>query len=98
MSELRKTITIYFVSSDEKSTKRIVLPVAYFKLTAFFTAVVVLAFFAGFIDYFGLLAQSLENKKLKIENLKLKMAWDFQFLILNFRLLRPAPPPLHFGR
>lgn len=82
MSELRKTITIYFVSSDEKSTKRIVLPVAYFKLTAFFTAVVVLAFFAGFIDYFGLLAQSLENKKLKIENLNLKK----QFQVVEGKL------------
>lgn len=72
MSELRKTITVYFVTSDEKNTKRFVLPVAYFKLTAFFSAIVVLAFLAGFIDYFGLLAQSLENKKLKIENLNLK--------------------------
>ncbi len=82
MSELRKTITIYLVTSDEKSTKRIVLPVAYFKLTAFFTAVVVLALFAGFIDYFGLLAQSLENKKLKIENLNLKK----QFQVVEGKL------------
>ncbi len=82
MSELRKTITVYFVTTDEKNTKRIVVPVAYFKLTAFFMAVVVLAFFAGFIDYFGLLAQSLENKKLKIENLNLKK----QFQVVEGKL------------
>jgi murein DD-endopeptidase MepM/ murein hydrolase activator NlpD len=82
VSEIRKTITIYFVTSDDKSTKRLVLPVAYFKLTAFFMAVVVLAFMAGFIDYFGLLAQSLENKKLKIENLNLKK----QFQVVEGKL------------
>jgi len=82
MSNLKKTITLYFVSSDEKITKRIILPVAYFKLTAFFLGVVVLAFLAGFIDYFGLLAQSLENKKLKIENLNLKK----QFQVVEGKL------------
>lgn len=82
MSQNRKTITLYFVTSDDKSTKRIVVPVAYFKLTAFFVGVVVVAFMAGFIDYFGLLAQSLENKKLKIENLNLKK----QFQVVEGKL------------
>ena len=82
MSEQRKTITLYFLTSDEKSTKRIVIPVAYFKFSAFFAAVIVLAFLAGFIDYFGLLAQSLENKKLKIENLNLKK----QFQVVEGKL------------
>lgn len=72
MSEPRKTLTIYLVSSDEKKTRRITFPIAYFKVTLFIVAVLVLGFLAGFIDYFGLLAQSLENKKLKIENLNLK--------------------------
>jgi murein DD-endopeptidase MepM/ murein hydrolase activator NlpD len=82
VSQLRKTITLYLVTSDDKNTKRIVIPVAYFKLTAFFAAVLVLAFLAGFIDYFGLLAQSLENKKLKIENLNLKK----QFQVVEGKL------------
>ena len=82
MSQNRKTITLYFVTSDDKGTKRIVLPVAYFKFTAFFVGVVVVAFMAGFIDYFGLLAQSLENKKLKIENLNLKK----QFQVVEGKL------------
>lgn len=82
MSEPRKTISIYLVTSDDRNTKRITFPVAYFKITAFFTAVLVMAFLAGFIDYFGLLAQSLENKKLKIENLNLKK----QFQVVEGKL------------
>jgi len=72
MSEQRKTITLYLVSSGENETKKITLPVAYFKVSLFFVGLLVVSLMAGFIDYFGLLAQSLENKKLKLENIELK--------------------------
>ncbi|MFN3696237.1 MAG: M23 family metallopeptidase [Pseudobdellovibrio sp.] len=72
MSEQRKTITLYLVSSGESETKKITLPVAYFKVSLFFVGLLIVSLMAGFIDYFGLLAQSLENKKLKLENIELK--------------------------
>lgn len=82
MSNKRKTITIYLYTSDEQKTRRWVIPVTYFKVSLFVTSVVVLIFLTGFIDYFGLLAQSLENKKLKIENLNLKK----QFQVVEGKL------------
>jgi len=72
MSEQRKTITLYLVSSGESETKKITLPMAYFKVSLFVVGIIVVSLMAGFIDYFGLLAQSLENKKLKLENIELK--------------------------
>ena len=82
MSNKSKTITIYLYTSDEQKTRRWVIPVAYFKVSLFVVSLVVLIFLTGFIDYFGLLAQSLENKKLKIENLNLKK----QFQVVEGKL------------
>lgn len=82
MSEPRKQITVYFVTSSEGETKKISLPVAYFKISLFFVGLFLIFFMAGFIDYFGLLAQSLENKKLKLENIELKN----QFQVVEAKL------------
>ena len=82
MSEPRKQITLYFVSSNESETKKLSLPVAYFKISLFFVGLFVVLLMAGFIDYFGLLAQSLENKKLKLENIELKN----QFQVVEAKL------------
>lgn len=82
MNDSRKTITIYLVANDESQTKKLTLPMSYFKISAFIIAVFVLSLFAGLIDYFGLLAQSLENKKLKIENLNLQK----QFQVVEGKL------------
>src|SRR3989344_5267488 len=82
MSDLRKTITIYLVANDESQTKKLTMPMSYFKISAFIVAVFVISLFAGLIDYFGLLAQSLENKKLKIENLNLQK----QFQVVEGKL------------
>lgn len=82
MSEPRKQITLYFVTSNESETKKISLPVAYFKISLFFIGLFVVLLMAGFIDYFGLLAQSLENKKLKLENIELKN----QFQVVEAKL------------
>lgn len=72
MSESRKTITLYLVSSGESETKKITFPITYFKVSLFVVGILIVSLMAGFIDYFGLLAQSLENKKLKLENIELK--------------------------
>lgn len=82
MSEPRKNITLYFVTSNASETKKISLPVAYFKISLFFLGLFVVLLMAGFIDYFGLLAQSLENKKLKLENIELKN----QFQVVEAKL------------
>lgn len=82
MSQLRKSITIYLVTNDESQTKKLTLPLSYFKITAFIIAVFVISLFAGLIDYFGLLAQSIENKKLKIENFNLQK----QFQVVEGKL------------
>lgn len=82
MSQPRKSITLYLVTNDESQTKKVTLPLSYFKISAFIVAVVVISLFAGLIDYFGLLAQSIENKKLKIENLNLQK----QFQVVEGKL------------
>lgn len=82
MSRLKKTVTLYFVTNDEKQTRKIDIPQSYFKVAVFMAAFVIISLFAGFIDYFGLLAQSIENKKLKIENLNLKK----QFQVVEGKL------------
>jgi murein DD-endopeptidase MepM/ murein hydrolase activator NlpD len=68
----RKTITIYFITNDEKQTRKVTLPMSYFKMGVFILSFAVVTLFAGFIDYFGLLAQSVENRKLKVENVNLQ--------------------------
>lgn len=69
---MRKTVTLYFLTNDEKQTRKITLPLSYFKFGLFIFAIAVVTLLAGFIDYFGLLAQSVENRKLKIENVNLQ--------------------------
>lgn len=82
MSQPKKTVTLYFLTNDEKQTRKITIPLSYFKIAIFMVAFVVISLFAGFIDYFGLLAQSIENKKLKIENLNLQK----QFQVVEGKL------------
>jgi murein DD-endopeptidase MepM/ murein hydrolase activator NlpD len=82
MNQQRKSITLYFITNNENQTKKITLPISYFKISAFIIAVIVISLFAGLIDYFGLLAQSIENKKLKIENLNLQK----QFKVVEGKL------------
>ena len=82
MNQPRKTITLYLVTNDEGQTRKIVMPVSYFKISAFVIAVFMVSLMAGLIDYFGLLAQSIENKKLKIENINLQK----QFQVVESKL------------
>lgn len=82
MSQPKKTLTLYFVTNDEKQTRKITIPISYFKVAVFMIAFAIISLFAGFIDYFGLLAQSVENKKLKIENINLQK----QFQVVEGKL------------
>lgn len=82
MSQPKKTLTLYFVTNDEKQTRKITIPISYFKVAVFMIAFAIISLFAGFIDYFGLLAQSIENKKLKIENINLQK----QFQVVEGKL------------
>lgn len=82
MSDSKKVLTIYLVTNDDSQTRKITLPMSYFKISAFIVAVVVVSLFAGLIDYFGLLVQSIENKKLKIINLNLQK----QFQVVEGKL------------
>ncbi|MFZ3230953.1 MAG: M23 family metallopeptidase [Pseudobdellovibrio sp.] len=82
MSDTKKVVTIYLVTNDDSQTKKITVPMSYFKISIFILAVSVVSLFAGFIDYFGLLVQSIENKKLKIINLNLQK----QFQVVEGKL------------
>lgn len=82
MSQPKKTVTLYFLTNDEKQTRKITLQMSHLKIAVFMVAFVIISLFAGFIDYFGLLAQSIENKKLKVENLNLQK----QFQVVEGKL------------
>lgn len=82
MNQPKKSLTIYFITNDEKQTRKITLPMSYAKVIIFMLAFVCVTLLAGFIDYFGLLAQSVENKKLKIENFNLQK----QFQVVEGKL------------
>lgn len=67
----RKQITLFIVSNDSERTRKIVVPASWLKFGGLAAALVILAFTAGVVDYFGLLVQSMENKRLKAENSQL---------------------------
>lgn len=82
MSAPKKTVTLYFITNDEKETHKITVPMRYLKFVGFLVGFIVVCLFAGVIDYFGLLAQSIENKKLKTENINLQK----QFQVVEGKL------------
>ena len=66
-----KKLTLFLVSNDNGQTRKVVISATWMKAATFIGAVVILAFAAGMVDYFGLLVQSLENKRLRSENAQL---------------------------
>ncbi|HPI41510.1 MAG TPA: M23 family metallopeptidase, partial [Pseudobdellovibrionaceae bacterium] len=60
------------MSNDSGKTRKIVLPLSWVKVSAFIASIFLIILFAGIVDYFGLLIQVLENKKLKFENAQLQ--------------------------
>ncbi|MBX2988449.1 MAG: M23 family metallopeptidase [Bdellovibrionaceae bacterium] len=67
----REQITLFVVGNQSGSSRKIVIPAAWVKLGGFVLGVLLLAFAAGMVDYFGLLVQSMENKRLRAENAQL---------------------------
>jgi murein DD-endopeptidase MepM/ murein hydrolase activator NlpD len=64
----KKTITFFIVSNDASTTRKLSLPKAWLKATLVITGIILVASAAGIVDYFGLLTQTSENKRLKAEN------------------------------
>lgn len=67
----RKQITLFIVSNQTGKTRKLVISAAWIKALSFISAVILLAFMAGVFDYFGLLMQAMENKRLRSENAQL---------------------------
>lgn len=67
----RKKVTLFIVTNQSGKTRKIILSASWLKAIAFISAVVLLIFAAGLVDYFGLLLQAMENKRLKAENAQL---------------------------
>lgn len=67
----KKRMTFFVVSNQTGQTRKVVISTAQLKVILFTVSVCVLIFITGFIDYMGLLLQSMENKKLKAENASL---------------------------
>lgn len=67
----KKKVTLFVVSNQTGKTRKIVISAAWLKAVSFISAIVIIIFTAGLVDYFGLLLQAMENKRLKVENSQL---------------------------
>ena len=72
----KKNITLYFVNHESGASKKLILPLTTLKVVLFTAGLVVLIFVAGLVDYFGLMVEALENKKLESENVQLKVQFE----------------------
>jgi murein DD-endopeptidase MepM/ murein hydrolase activator NlpD len=64
----QKKVTLFIVSHQTGETKKIIIPTVWIKAVSFVAAVLILVIVAGLMDYFGLMIQTIENKKLHVEN------------------------------
>jgi hypothetical protein len=64
----KKTVTFLMVSNRKGTTKRVVVSAAWLKASLTLAIVSVIIAAACVVDYMGLLAQSVENKRLRAEN------------------------------
>lgn len=67
----KKQLTFFIVSNDSGETRKIVLPAVWVKTSLLLIGILMLTLIAGSIDYVGLLAQTMENKRLLAENSQL---------------------------
>ncbi len=67
-----KQITFFIIGDESKATKKLVLSTKWLKVSLFFGVIATILLLAFILDYFGLLLESQEMKKLKLENLQLK--------------------------
>jgi murein DD-endopeptidase MepM/ murein hydrolase activator NlpD len=68
---MKKKLTLFIVSDDAGQTKKLVLPVNWIKSGGLIAAILTLGLIAATVDYFGLLVQTAENKRLVSENAQL---------------------------
>ncbi len=66
-----KKVTFFIVTNQTGQTRKIVLSATLLKAFSFGLIICVLIIAAGLVDYFGLLVQAMENKRLKAENAQL---------------------------
>lgn len=83
-----KQITFFIVGDESKATKKIVLPTNWIKFGVFFGVITTIVLLAFSLDYFGLLLESREAKKLKLENIQLKK--QFQLVETKVTALESA--------
>lgn len=83
-----KQITFFIVGDESKATKKLVLPTKWIKLGVFFGVITTIVLLAFALDYFGLLLESRETKKLKLENIQLKK--QFQLVETKVTALESA--------
>ncbi|OYZ23377.1 MAG: cell wall-binding protein associated metalloendopeptidase [Bdellovibrio sp. 28-41-41] len=67
----KKSFTFFVISNTDGQTNKFVLSGTRLKMVALIASVVLLILLTGMIDYFGLLVQAIENRKLKAENAQL---------------------------
>ena len=67
----KKKVTFLIIRGEQSETKRIVLSEFWIKLGSLLLAIFVLGILAGVVDYSGLMMQSVENKRLRVENAQL---------------------------
>jgi len=78
----KKSVTFLIVSNRKGTTKKFVVSAAWLKAGVALGVVFLVLAAACIIDYIGLLSQSIENKRLRIENAQLKQ----QFQIVEGKL------------
>lgn len=78
----RKTLTFLIVSNRSGRTRKVVLPVAWLKAGLALAGVVGVVGAACVVDYAGLLSQSIENRRLRVENRQL----NEQFQVVEGKL------------
>ena len=78
----RKTLTFLIVSNRSGRTRKVVLPVAWLKAGLALAGIVGVVGAACVVDYAGLLSQSIENRRLRVENRQL----NEQFQVVEGKL------------
>lgn len=67
----KKKVTLFIVSNQKGTTRKIVISAVWLKSFSLIAAIIFVIFSAGMVDYFGLLLQAMENKRLRVENAQL---------------------------
>lgn len=68
----KKNVTLFVVSHTTGTSQKFVMSLTTLKVIFFMAGLVILIFVAGLVDYFGLMVEAIENKKLEAENAQLR--------------------------